>query len=183
MAHVFNYFTRLCRRHSGICPDFLALEVEEANLYLADLEELFQGVNMDQTGRTISVAFVVIFGLLLAFTVSALESYTGALFVGKFADNLVRIIYVLEELTLHLGLLLIFGSDYAIVILLQYLFRVGRWLLMLMTLMIAGLGQHVVTVLVAAMDERDLGAGIDNPTIWQQATDFMYRLFGLGIRR
>jgi hypothetical protein len=107
MAHVFNYFTRLCRRHAGICPEFLAFEIEEASTYLLDIEEILKEVNMDNTGRTISVAFVVIFGLLLAFTVSALESYTGALFVGKFADNLVRIIYVLEELTLHLGLITI----------------------------------------------------------------------------
>jgi hypothetical protein len=80
--------------------------------------------------------------------------------------------------TLHLGLLLIFGSDYAIVLLLQYLFQIGRWLLMLLTLVIAGLGQHVVTVLVAAMDEQALDVVIANPTILQQVVDFTIVITG-----
>jgi hypothetical protein len=52
---------------------------------------------------------------------------------------------------------------------------------MLLTLMIAGLGQHVDTVLGAAMDERALDVVIAIPTILQQVVVFGLTTAVLGL--
>jgi hypothetical protein len=154
MSLFVGLFIRFCE-HSAYCSPELLKQANQIKIATEILEEVFENAEfkMDRN-RKFLMTVVVAIGLVLAFSISALETFTGTAMIGPVVGDLIRLIVLTEELLLHIGLVTIIGMDYVIILSIQYLYKLGKFLLVLVTLLMVSLGHQAATTLVTRIEQR-----------------------------
>jgi hypothetical protein len=132
-------FTSVCRRFSTYC------NISEELLDILEAGDKVLNTMRPEVRQYLLLATLVL-GFCLASLVLLIQSHQTKTVFGFGLCNLIndalQIVNVVQEYLLHAGIALLFGKDYFLILILQYLFRTDSFMTMLMVLLLLTIGSQ-----------------------------------------